>query len=504
MRTKFKTIGFLTLGAAFAAHAQSSQPVLASEGTSSAPPLSAAEQTINDIKNPASWLSWGADLRSRNEYYNNDRSLSDKVANHEQDYFRFRARIWTSIKPIDDLSFNVRLTTEPREYIEPSNSGTWEADHLDSRGKYSWYGHRGWDWSYAILDQMNVRYTNAFSLPAAATVGRQDISLGDNWLTGDGTPLDGSTTMFMDAARLTYNFKDQDTVVDAIGVMQYARANAWLPTINEQNRALCDQNEKGAIFNVNNTTFKFLSWDFFFLYKNDSRYDSDILDQPTGMTGDNANIYTVGGRVYGLLTDNIRYSAEGAYQFGEKQDLNIVNDDFGKSYDYRTLDAFGVNSSAFYMFKDSLNDQVGLSYEYLTGDNPNTKNDEMFDIMWGRYPRWTDLYTFTLTPEGRIAQYGNYHRVGPTWTLKPTKKLDVSTSYFLLLTDQDVPTRASASNQKYFDGGIVRGQYLQEMLRYKFNSHLSALLQGELFFPGDYYTEHPLMSFVRAEINLTF
>ena len=97
-----------------------------------------------------------------------------------------------------------------------------------------------------------------------------------------------------------------------------------------------------------------------------------------------------------------------------------------------------------------------------------------------------------------------YRTIHSQWTLKPTKKLDVSTSYFLLLTDQDVPTRASASNQKYFDGGIVRGQYLQEMLRYKFNSHLSALLQGELFFPGDYYTEHPLMSFVRAEINLTF
>ena len=31
---------------------------------------------IQDIKNPFSWLSWGGDLRIRNEYFNNALSLT--------------------------------------------------------------------------------------------------------------------------------------------------------------------------------------------------------------------------------------------------------------------------------------------------------------------------------------------------------------------------------------------------------------------------------------------
>ena len=39
------------------------------------PAPSELEQTIQDIKNPVSWLSWGGDLRLRNEYFNNALSL---------------------------------------------------------------------------------------------------------------------------------------------------------------------------------------------------------------------------------------------------------------------------------------------------------------------------------------------------------------------------------------------------------------------------------------------
>ncbi len=38
-------------------------------------PLSPIEQTIQDIKNPVPWLSWGGDIRVRNEYFNNALSL---------------------------------------------------------------------------------------------------------------------------------------------------------------------------------------------------------------------------------------------------------------------------------------------------------------------------------------------------------------------------------------------------------------------------------------------
>ena len=84
------------------------------------PALSATEQKIQDIKNPFPWMSWGGDLRIRNEYFNDLLTLSEKNPLHEQDYFRFRSRVFTSITPVDDLSLNARLTAEPREWMKPA------------------------------------------------------------------------------------------------------------------------------------------------------------------------------------------------------------------------------------------------------------------------------------------------------------------------------------------------------------------------------------------------
>ena len=67
--------------------------------------LSPVEQSIHDIKNPLSWMTWGGDIRVRNEYFNNGLSLTEnpKITTgfpvpafgqvHEQDYFRFRGRL---------------------------------------------------------------------------------------------------------------------------------------------------------------------------------------------------------------------------------------------------------------------------------------------------------------------------------------------------------------------------------------------------------------------------
>ena len=160
-------------------------------------------------------------------------------------------------------------------------------------------------------------------LPATLTVGRQDIFLGDGWLVGDGTPEDGSFTTFLDSARFTYNLEDQKTTIDAIGIIQYGRPDAWLPTLGPSTSQggdpnaylLTDQNEKGAILWIANKSLPAANLDGFFIYK----HDSAINDAPASLFSDNADIYTFGGRVSGVVEDHWNYSAEGAYQFGRKQ-----------------------------------------------------------------------------------------------------------------------------------------------------------------------------------------
>ncbi len=499
----------LTIGiAVFAATSAITQAQTATTTVAPATPPSTFDEYVQQIKNPVDWFSWGGDIRVRNEYFNNALSLSTSpsVAGpfagvHEQDYFRFRGRVWVSFFPAaftsisNDLSMNVRLAAEPREFMKNSTMDTY-------------FEKSGMQWRYGIIDTLNVQWKKPLDLPATVTVGRQDINLGDNWLFGDGTPEDGSFTSFLDSARVNVDLKDQHTTIDAIGIVQYARPDAWLPTIgpsttqggNPNAYLLTDQNEKGAVLYIANKSLPAANLDGFFIYK----HDSAINDAPASLFSDNADIFTFGGRVSGLVAEHWNYSAEGAYQFGRKQYQYNPPVTAPLDENFHNLSAFGVNSKISYLFKDEMNDQLSMVFEFLSGDNPKTGNDEMFDVLWGRWPQWSEMYNiYSYVNETRVGQTANLIRFGPSWSVEPIKDMNFSLSYNALFADQDKPTQATVPTA--FTGtGDFRGHYLQSIIKYKFTKHLSGLLMGECLFPGDFYTSRQVMDFVRAEINLTF
>ena len=477
-------------------------PAVSVAATPAPPPPTAFDEWAKEVKNPVDWFSWGGDMRVRNEYFNNALSLGSGPSSgpfgpvHEQDYFRFRGRVWASFFPTNDLTLNFRLAAEPREFLRDSTMDTY-------------FDRSGMQWRYGIIDTLNVQWKHPLDLPATVTVGRQDINLGDNWLFGDGTPEDGSFTSFLDSARVTVDLKEQHTTIDAIGIVQYGRPDAWLPTIgpsttqggNPNAYLLTDQNEKGAVLYIANKSLPAANLDGFFIYK----HDSALNDAPASIFSDNADIFTVGGRVSGLLEEHWNYSAEGAYQFGRKQyQYNIIPAPAAADGRFHDIDAFGVNSKISYLFKDEMNDQLSMVFEFLSGDNPKTGNDEMFDVLWGRWPQWSEMYNiYSYVNETRVGQTANLIRFGPTWSVDPIKDMNFSLSYNALFADQDVPTQATLPTA--FTGtGDFRGHYLQAVLKYKFNKHLSGHLWSEFLFPGNYYTSRSMMDFLRAEIMYTF
>jgi hypothetical protein len=232
---------------------------------------------LQKIKQPVPWLNWGGDGRIRNEYFNNLLTLNPNSRLHEQDYFRFRARPWTSVTPVDDLSFFARLATEPREWLEPAG--------------YSPYkGRTGLDLTEGIFDGLNVQWKNILQRPATITVGRQDT--------------------------------------------------------------------------------------------------------------------------------NVKFPVH--------------------STDYRTLDAFGFNGKFAWLTQDKLNDQLNVSFEFLSGDNPNSKNDEMFDVLWGCWPRWSEIGLYSYAAETRIGQEANLIRFGPGWSSTPLKDLDFSAACYAIFAPESV------------------------------------------------------------------
>ena len=489
--------------------AQTMTPAKPADAATAAPAAKphTVDDCIKEIKNPTDWLNWGGDIRIRNEYYNNIVSLSSVSPLSEQDVVRYRARIWSSLTPLTNVTINGRVSAEPRTWIKPSFTT-------------AFLGDSGTEWRYGIADNLNVKLNNLFNQPATFVGGRQDILLGDYydwWLVADGTPGDGSWTFFLDSLRLTYDAKNIKTKFDFIYIDQSAKPDGMLPTIgtasfdHPKNAAvptggttdyqLTEQNEQGLIAYLSNTSIDKTKIDGYFIYKRDNqetfeRFGTDRL------FGDNANIYTFGGKVTGTPAEHWQYSGEGAYQFGNKQDT--IQGVFAS----RALEAFGGKAKVTYLVKDQFNCQLSLVGEYLSGDDPNTKGkDEMFDILWGRWPRWSELYIYSFIPEtnGRIAQMNNLIRFGPNFTCTPVDKLTASLMYNALFAPERTPTRQLASSAAFFsDNGNFRGHYVQAVLKYQFNKYMSGHLWGEWIWEGDYYAQRDLMTFLRAEVMFSF
>lgn len=447
--------------------------VQAAEAAAAAQPAaqpSPTEAWIKNVKNPVTWMTWGGDLRLRNEYLNNAASLDQSLPFHEQDYFRFRGRVWASMRPIADLALNVRVTAEPREYMKPKSATL-----------------NGMDWTEGIIDNLNVSWSNAFTAPLTITVGRQDIMLGSEpmnwWLVADGTPLDGSRTFYFDAARMTLDLKDYQTTIEGIGIYQTAMNNEWLPVFNNLEKAVTDQDEAGGILYISNKSLKNTEVNGYFMYKNDRR-----TDVPTGINGET---YTTGARIAGDPAEHWRYSAEGAYQWGH--------------HHIQSVSAFGANARLSYLFKDHFSNKLKFDIEYASGDKPGTAKYEGFDMLWGRYPRWSDLYIYSYAKEARVADNSNLIRFGPGWSIAPCSKSEFIANYYALFADQSTPTSASNANLPQFSqNGNFRGHMLQAILKYKFNARITGHLWSEFVFPGDFYAHQEMMTFLRAELMVTF
>ena len=466
---------------------------------SSAPPPGAWSQWSNDVKHPVDWFSWGADLRVRNEYFANALSLTPASAINYQDYFRFRGRIWASAVPVTNVSVNARLTAEPREWIDPSYA------------RQFGIGRTGLEWRYGILDNLNVKWVEALDQPLTITVGRQDVSFGEAgnwWLVADGTPFDGSWTFFFDSARAVYDAKQIKTRFDVAYLYQNANPGRWLPTLgqswdNTVNGAqtpyyLTEQNEQGGVVYVSNHSLDKAQIDGYFIIKNDNAVS--LIPN-----GDSADIFTLGSKVSGTPAAHWAYSAEAAYQFGQKQDPTVNPPYTTSPTAWRHLSAYGGNGYLTYLFKDSMNNQISLAGEYLSGDKPGTTGtDEMFDILWGRWPRFSEMsvYSYVYETSRKVCQLNNLGRLGPSWTVSPLKNLNFKATYNALFAPEAIPTRAQAP--VFSNAGDFRGHYAQAILKYQFNKNLCGHLWGEFQWQGNYYQQQCLMTFLRAEATLTF
>jgi hypothetical protein len=172
----------------------------------------------------------------------------------------------------------------------------------------------------------------------------------------------------------------------------------------------------------------------------------------------------------------------------------------------RDLQAYGWNAKLTYLFKDPHENQVSLVGEYLSGDDPSTTGrDEMFDVLWGRWPRFSELYIYSYPMEtsGKVAQFNNISRLGTSWSMVPVKGTTLSMTYNAWFAPENLPTR-TLNAALFSQSGNFRGHFVQLVLKRQFNKHLSGHLLAECVWQGDYYARRDILSFVRCELLATY
>jgi hypothetical protein len=435
-----------------------------------AEPNDPVEDFIQQVKHPVSWFSWGADVRIREEAFKNAITLNSENVKSQYSFQRYRERVWATITPVENLDINARLIYEPRHYSQPAVLEGWATDE-------------------AMFDILNVSYKKAFGLPLTVTVGRQEIILGDGWLVLEGTPEDGSRTISFDAVRTTWDLKPIATTVDAIYINQDARSDQYIENFCDAQQYVRTDNEQGTILYVRNQSIQNTKIDGYFMYKRDRIPDIDGWPGPrvSPIIPDNADLYTFGGRGEYQFDEHWNAHGEIAGQLGEKND--------------RAVSAMGATTLLTYSFKDKYQNKLHTGYEFLSGDESSdgTGRDHQFNLLWGRYPQWSELYVYTYAKETRIADVTNLQRFNVVgWSFKPCKPLEFQADYHLLWANEN-PKGETAN---FSENGLFRGQLLTAKLLYQFTSHISGHLWGEFFAPGNYYSDqmNDVALFLRAEI----
>jgi hypothetical protein len=448
---------------------------------------------LDKFHKPMDGLTLGLDIRLREEYARNFRSLNKQqgdaanpTSSNAWDRQRYRARFSASYQVTPDIDINARWVWEMSTFRH--TAGQQQRD------------------DEIIIDRLNVTWRNFMNMPLTVVAGRQDILLGNGWLTGDGTPNDGSRTAYFDAVRATYDLSDR-TKIDLIGIANRDSESKYLEPLNYDNtqpfRHSTDmQDENGAIVYVTDKWNESTTAEYYYMYKNDEASDWYRMNRTRTKASTSHykdEINTVGVALSGKLDANWGYRVEGAGQFGSKAT--------------NSMGAWGTNNRLTYAFNDERKSVLNFDYEYLSGDKPGTEKNEGFDPLWGEYPqpnRGGDLPLYLWGAESVNGEVTNLHRgsVGYTFNLDP--KWTMKTQYSLMWADQEylssTGTKTGPTGTVFSEDGLFRGQMISGLLTYKCCKNLSMHFLVDYFVPGSYYdaSNRDGAYFLRYNLEFTF
>lgn len=458
--------------------------VLVAAGTQMAAAQAAAPAAGETGSEAALKLSAGADLRVREEAFDDVPIKADPpgvTRGGQNNYLRVRSRAWAKADMGASATVYGRVTQEFREYDRPNATQDWDMPEE------------------IVVDNLYLDLRNLLDNRIDLRVGRQDLIYGSGKLVLEGTPKDGSRTIYSDAAKLTWKGLDpasSKTTVDLFGI--YNKPENHL-VIDSQDRDLTglakgynDMTESGGGVYVKNASLEKMKAEAYYMFKQESEWESP---SPTG-TGlvDHAELElnTVGFRLMPAFRPDLSGNLEVAYQFGDRGDQDVSG---------YMVDAVVTYSLPILEGKDP---KVGGGMYYLSGDDPDTSDDEGWNPLWARYPQYSELYVYCYDADapGRWSNVGMPH-VDLSATVTTWMKARAMVGY-LMAPEDDGPgdgKERGILGMLRTDFDIAKGLLCKSSKRDALTGHLLI----EALEPGDYYnSSRETAYFARWELNYAF
>ncbi len=282
-----------------------------------------------------------ADLRVRQEVFD---GVLHFLPDPDVDWIRVRTRAGARIEG-SRLGLELRLCNEHRHWLHPDVA---------------------FDWDELIVDRAALTWRPGER--TTVTLGRQDIVWPGGFLVAERSPLDGSRAVFQDGLRLQLD--DVAGGLDLLAVRNLERDH-WV-LAGDDHSPLQDTDESAAGLRVVTGP---LAWAVI----GKREHDPDRILPPL-LT------WTVDLRATGALGDGGEWEAEAAVQNQRRKDHAGIGRE--------SLDAMALQAR----IRDRFVGQTSLEFAafYYSGDGPHRA---AFRAPWGRWPKWSELYTYTLIGE---------------------------------------------------------------------------------------------------------
>lgn len=396
-------------------------------------------------------LKFSFSERFRIETWDNATTLS-KDAKAGSSYARMKTNLMLQWMPAESMEFGVRLAHEFRSYMAPTTN----VFHMNE----------------VFFDLLYYKQKTSGLFEGVLTLGRQNISMGEGFLVMEGTPLDGSRSMYFNAAKFDWKAAGSSTI-SLFGLYQ-PKADKFL-TLNGNDidassqgngtYKLIEQDETGAGVYYEGK-FTDLNLQSYYIRK-------DYINPDTKLNQVKGEVNTFGSRISASVSKPITFTAEGAYQFGKRGSNN--------------RSAYGMYGYVDYNFfpeQSFLPKTFTAGMVWLSGDNAATSDVEGWDPVFSRWPKWSDLLVYTIQKEySSFARWSNIATFYGSLKFAFTPQVNFAVTYQHILA----PQYGKASENFISGTGKTRGDLVIGRLGYDISEHVSGHLLWEHFVPGDYY-----------------